>query len=50
MGNSMVTVWFVPTVNQEDQQHAAKLINGAQDGILFLMFEPGTFQKDPDGL
>ena len=41
-----VTPWFVPTQNVEDLDFARKLINGAKDGILFLFFNPGTFQPD----
>ena len=41
-----VTPWFVPTQNAEDLDYARKLINGAKDGILFLFFNPGTFQPD----
>ncbi len=37
----------MPTLHQEDLQHARRLINGAQDGILFLMFEPGSFEAEP---
>jgi len=43
-----VSVWFTPTDEQEDLQQARTLINAAQDGILFLMFNPGGFQDDPD--
>ncbi len=41
-----VTPWFVPTQNAEDLDYARKLINGAKEGILFLFFNPGTFQPD----
>ena len=42
-----VTPWFVKTSAQQDLQFARKLIDGAQEGILFLFFNPGTFQEDP---
>jgi phosphatidylserine/phosphatidylglycerophosphate/cardiolipin synthase-like enzyme len=41
-----VTPWFVPTQHAEDLDYARKLINGAKEGILFLFFNPGTFQPD----
>jgi phosphatidylserine/phosphatidylglycerophosphate/cardiolipin synthase-like enzyme len=43
-----VSVWNVPTDAEEDLDQARKLINGATHGILFLMFNPGGFQDDPD--
>jgi hypothetical protein len=45
--NSRVSVWFVPTDAMEDLQQARRLINQAQEGILFLFFNPGPFQEDP---
>ncbi len=45
--NSQVSVWFVPTDAMEDLQQARRLINQAQQGILFLFFNPGPFQEDP---
>ena len=42
-----VTPWFVATSAAQDLQFARKLINAAQDGILFLMFNPGAFEQDP---
>jgi hypothetical protein len=42
-----VTPWFVKTSAQQDLEFARKLINGAQQGILFLFFNPGKFQDDP---
>jgi len=45
--NSQVSVWFVPTDAMEDLQQARRLINQAQEGILFLFFNPGPFQEDP---
>jgi phosphatidylserine/phosphatidylglycerophosphate/cardiolipin synthase-like enzyme len=41
-----VTPWFVPTRHAEDLDYARKLINGAKHGILFLFFNPGTFQPE----
>jgi phosphatidylserine/phosphatidylglycerophosphate/cardiolipin synthase-like enzyme len=43
-----VTPWFVPTDHGEDLDYARKLINGAKEGILFLFFNPGTFQPDDE--
>jgi len=42
-----VTPWCVPTSGGQDLEFARKLISGAQEGILFLFFNPGTFQEDP---
>src|SRR5437667_10949769 len=42
-----VTPWFVKTSAAQDLQYARKLINAAKEGILFLFFNPGTFQQDP---
>lgn len=42
-----VTPWFVKTSAAQDLEFARKLINGAKEGILFLFFNPGTFQDDP---
>jgi phosphatidylserine/phosphatidylglycerophosphate/cardiolipin synthase-like enzyme len=42
-----VTPWFVKTSAAQDLDYARRLINGAQDGILFLFFNPGRFQADP---
>lgn len=41
-----ITPWFVPTQHAEDLDYARKLINAAKQGILFLFFNPGTFQPD----
>jgi hypothetical protein len=41
-----ITPWFVPTQHGQDLEYARKLINGAKEGILFLFFNPGTFQPD----
>jgi phosphatidylserine/phosphatidylglycerophosphate/cardiolipin synthase-like enzyme len=43
-----ITPWFVPTQHAEDLDYARKLINAAKDGILFLFFNPGTFQPDDE--
>jgi phosphatidylserine/phosphatidylglycerophosphate/cardiolipin synthase-like enzyme len=42
-----VTPWFVKTPAAQDLEFARKLINAAQEGILFLFFNPGIFQQDP---
>jgi phosphatidylserine/phosphatidylglycerophosphate/cardiolipin synthase-like enzyme len=36
-----VTVWFTPTRNQADLADAIALIQKAEDGVLFLLFNPG---------
>jgi phosphatidylserine/phosphatidylglycerophosphate/cardiolipin synthase-like enzyme len=41
-----ITPWFVPTNHAQDLDYARKLINTAKEGILFLFFNPGTFQPD----
>lgn len=41
-----VTPWFVPTQQAQDLDYARKLISAAKEGILFLFFNPGTFQPD----
>jgi phosphatidylserine/phosphatidylglycerophosphate/cardiolipin synthase-like enzyme len=46
--NCKVTPWFVPTRHAEDLDYARKLINNAKEGILFLFFNPGTFQPATD--
>jgi hypothetical protein len=43
---SAVTPWFVKTSAAQDLEYARKLINAAKEGILFLFFNPGTFQQD----
>jgi phosphatidylserine/phosphatidylglycerophosphate/cardiolipin synthase-like enzyme len=43
-----VTTWFAPTKNEPDLDYARKLIANAKDGILFLFFNPGTYQEDPE--
>ena len=42
-----VTTWFAPTLKEPDLNYARKLIANAQNGILFLFFNPGTYQEDP---
>ena len=46
-GNPL-TVWFAPTDQAEDLEHARRLINQARHGVLFLFFNPGAFQEDPN--
>ena len=36
-----VTLWFTPLHGQSDLDQAGELIRGAQEGVLFLMFNPG---------
>ena len=43
-----VTTWFAPTLKEPDLDYARKLIANAQDGILFLFFNPGIYQDDPE--
>jgi phosphatidylserine/phosphatidylglycerophosphate/cardiolipin synthase-like enzyme len=43
-----VTTWFAPTKNEPDLNYARKLIANAKHGILFLFFNPGTYQEDPE--
>ena len=43
-----ITVWFAPTQQHEDLHFARQLINNAKQGILFLFFNPGPFQEDPE--
>ena len=38
-----ITQWFAPTGGAEDLEYARQLINAAEDGILFLFFNPGAF-------
>lgn len=42
-----ITPWFVATSGAQELIYARKMIDAAQDGILFLFFNPGTFQQDP---
>jgi hypothetical protein len=41
-----VTQWFAPTNKGEDLDYARQLINGAEQGILFLFFNPGVFEPE----
>lgn len=40
-GGTPVRLWFTPTVGQVDLKQARKIIVGAKQAILFLMFNPG---------
>jgi phosphatidylserine/phosphatidylglycerophosphate/cardiolipin synthase-like enzyme len=42
-----VTTWFAPTSASQDLDYARKLIANAKEGIMFLFFNPGTYQEDP---
>jgi phosphatidylserine/phosphatidylglycerophosphate/cardiolipin synthase-like enzyme len=41
IGHTQVRLWFTPTVEQVDLKDARKIIVGAKQAILFLMFNPG---------
>jgi phosphatidylserine/phosphatidylglycerophosphate/cardiolipin synthase-like enzyme len=41
-----ITPWCVPTCDAQDLAFARKLISAAQQGILFLFFNPGVFEPD----
>ena len=41
VGQTPVRLWFTPTVGQVDLKEARKVISGAKQAILFLMFNPG---------
>jgi phosphatidylserine/phosphatidylglycerophosphate/cardiolipin synthase-like enzyme len=41
-----ITQWFAPTGGGQDLDYARQLINSAQQGILFLFFNPGVFEPD----
>jgi phosphatidylserine/phosphatidylglycerophosphate/cardiolipin synthase-like enzyme len=41
-----ITQWFAPTNKAPDLAYARKLINAAEQGILFLFFNPGAFVAD----
>jgi phosphatidylserine/phosphatidylglycerophosphate/cardiolipin synthase-like enzyme len=43
-----VTTWFAPTRREQDLVYARKLIAQAKEGALFLFFNPGTYQEDPE--
>jgi phosphatidylserine/phosphatidylglycerophosphate/cardiolipin synthase-like enzyme len=42
-----VTPWFAPTGNQEDLDYARTLIANAKQAALFLFFNPGIYQAEP---
>jgi PLD-like domain len=42
LGDAEVEVWFTRTKSYEDIDVVDALIDGAQNGILFLMFQPGA--------
>lgn len=44
-GQSTISLWFTPTSDRRDLARARALINGAKQGVVFLMLNPG-----PDGL
>jgi phosphatidylserine/phosphatidylglycerophosphate/cardiolipin synthase-like enzyme len=41
LGGTGVDVWFTRTSDQQEMDAANELIKGAQEGIVFLMFQPG---------
>ncbi len=41
--NTTIAQWFAPTNGGPDLDYARKLINSAEQGILFLFFNPGAF-------
>jgi phosphatidylserine/phosphatidylglycerophosphate/cardiolipin synthase-like enzyme len=41
MGGCAITAWNTPVLNMIDLDDAKKLIKGARQGVLFLMFNPG---------
>jgi len=41
IGKSKVRLWFTPTVGQVDLKEARKIVAGAEQALLFLMFNPG---------
>jgi phosphatidylserine/phosphatidylglycerophosphate/cardiolipin synthase-like enzyme len=41
VGNTPVRLWFTPMIGAADLKEARKIIAGAQQAILFLMFNPG---------
>jgi len=47
-GSDKVSVWFASTDAGEDMNQARALINGAQQGLLFLFFNPGAEQANPE--
>ena len=41
VGKTPLRLWFTPTIGQVDLNEARKIIAGAKQAILFLMFNPG---------
>ncbi len=41
LGGGKATFWYTPLLEEADLENANQLINGAKEGILFLMFNPG---------
>jgi phosphatidylserine/phosphatidylglycerophosphate/cardiolipin synthase-like enzyme len=41
VGRAPVRLWFTPTVGQVDLKEARKIVGGAKQAVLFLMFNPG---------
>jgi len=41
-----VVQWFAPTSSGQDLDYARQLINSAEQGILFLFFNPGAFEPE----
>lgn len=46
IGTSPVTAWNIPCLKFVDLEDASKRIQAAQQGVLFLMFNPGTGGDD----
>ncbi len=42
-----VTPWFAATTDAQDLECARRLIDAAQEGILFLFFNPGAYSNEP---
>ncbi|MBB6330854.1 phosphatidylserine/phosphatidylglycerophosphate/cardiolipin synthase-like enzyme [Chryseobacterium sediminis] len=40
-----IRTWFTPTKKAADMEEAIQLIGNAKDGILFLMFKPGSLKS-----
>jgi phosphatidylserine/phosphatidylglycerophosphate/cardiolipin synthase-like enzyme len=41
VGRTPIRLWFTPTIGEVDLKQARKIISGAKQAILFLMFNPG---------
>ncbi len=41
VGQRVMRLWFTPTIGEVDLKEARKIIEGAKQAILFLMFNPG---------